>query len=381
MNNPWLLLIYGVATLYFGMLTLRILPTLLKFLVALLAGTVKWPGPRIHNPAQTASRVRLGHGIGYQQLFPTFIWNFMVVSAVFIFSLLLFFGFTPFSSDIIFIKLGYELFLMTFITFLGGIMSLRPAQRTTAQMNVMLLDLANEVEPRAVDGETAGSEYAIEHPLIGHKLLSSDKKRAMDLYYESVRYHQDGNEPKAHTYYQEALRIHPSLHQDARETLSELAQDCTPGEAGAIYYWSGIHSENLSDWRQAASAYEKALKAYNQTGYHNRMSKIHCNLGNVKMQMGDPSSMKEFDKAIALNPRNGTAHMNIARLYYRYSYPGDPGFDRALDAFADAIIADPQLYGPWVISSLREIGYTWKEDLEEITRRVENKRQKSDSPS
>ena len=45
-----------------------------------------------------------------------------------------------------------------------------------------------------------------------------------------------------------------------------------------------------------------------------------------------------------------------------------------MDAFADAIIADPVLYGPIVISRLREIGYTWKEDLEDITQRVEMKR-------
>jgi tetratricopeptide (TPR) repeat protein len=89
--------------------------------------------------------------------------------------------------------------------------------------------------------------------------------------------------------------------------------------------------------------------------------------------------MEEFEKAIALNPRNGTAHLNIGRLYYRISGPGDYRYERALDAFADAIVADPLTYGPRVISSLREIGYTWKEDLEEITQRVESKRRKAKS--
>ena len=91
------------------------------------------------------------------------------------------------------------------------------------------------------------------------------------------------------------------------------------------------------------------------------------------MRMNDSSGMDEFEKAIALNPRNGFAHLNIARMYYRISEPGDEQYERALNAFADAIMADPLTYGPMVISSLRDIGYTWKEDLEKITKIVENK--------
>ena len=103
-------------------------------------------------------------------------------------------------------------------------------------------------------------------------------------------------------------------------------------------------------------------------------SRVHCNLGNVKMQMMDSSGMEEFEKAIALYPKNGTAYLNIARTYYLISDQSEDNYDRALDAFADAIIADPVRYGPKVISSLREFGYTWEKDLEEITKRVERKR-------
>ena len=120
--------------------------------------------------------------------------------------------------------------------------------------------------------------------------------------------------------------------------------------------------------------YEKAVDSFNQLGYKHRQARAHCNLGNVKMQLMDSSAMDEFEKAVFLNPRNGTVHINIGITYYRISERGDPRFDRAMEAFADAIIADPILYGPIVISRLREIGYTWKEDLEDITKRVEIKR-------
>jgi hypothetical protein len=65
---------------------------------------------------------------------------------------------------------------------------------------------------------------------------------------------------------------------------------------------------------------------------------------------------------------------SVGTIYYGVSEPGDDGHKRALDAFADAIVADPLKYGPIVISRLRSIGYTWREDLEKITQRVENKR-------
>ena len=38
MNNPWLVSIFGVATLYFGVQALRVLPTLLRLTAALARG-------------------------------------------------------------------------------------------------------------------------------------------------------------------------------------------------------------------------------------------------------------------------------------------------------------------------------------------------------
>jgi tetratricopeptide (TPR) repeat protein len=156
-----------------------------------------------------------------------------------------------------------------------------------------------------------------------------------------------------------------------------MVNDCSPKDAGAIYYWLGAHSEYLMDFAQAKVWYEKAITAFSQIGYPKRESRAHCNLGNVKMRTMDASAMDEFEKAVVLNPRNGIAHINIGTAYYRISERGDPRFERALDAYADAVIADPIRYGPIVISRLREIGYTWKEDLEDITQRVEDKRRKS----
>ena len=92
------------------------------------------------------------------------------------------------------------------------------------------------------------------------------------------------------------------------------------------------------------------------------------------MHLNDGAALDEFEHAIALNPKNGTAYLNIGRAYYSFCSDGDPRFDLALDAFANAIVADPLVYGPQVIASLREFGYTWQEDLEKITQRVESKR-------
>jgi len=246
-------------------------------------------------------------------------------------------------------------------------------QRHKVRIKLMLSALAKNEELPSGDAQSARSEYAIEHPLIMYKGLTPESRRVFSIYYESVRCHQDGNEARALMLYQEATKLEPSLHDNACELLSKMVVDCSSEEEGAIYYWLGIHFENLSNWKQAVAWYEKASKAYSKIGYKKRQSRVHNNLGNVKLQMRDPSGMAEFEKAIALNPGNGTAYLNIAKTYYRISYPGDDEYELALDAFADAIVADPLTYGPEVISSLREIGYTWKEDLEEITIRVESK--------
>lgn len=371
--------ILGVLTIYFGLMVARIIPTLFRLLTALSSGMVKWPGPRIHDTDHSASVVRERLGVGYQHLFSTFIWNTIGGTAAFIYFLFTFVSTTSLLSGYIVIKSSWILYVTTFIVFIGGRLAFEKAQLNQSQITTILSDLAQKVEPRTVDSQSARAQYAIEHPILGLRGLTSESKRAFDLYYESVRCHQDGNKTRAFMLYQEAMKTDPSLHENAIRILSKRVVDCGPDEEGAIYYWLGIHSEYSLNWKQAAIWYEKAALAFDRIGYKKRESRVRCNLGNVKMQMRDPSGMEELEKAIALDPKNGTAHLNIARIYYSISDAGDYRYELALDAFADAIIADPLAYGPEVISSLQEIGYTWKEDLEEITKRVERKQLLTDS--
>jgi tetratricopeptide (TPR) repeat protein len=170
--------------------------------------------------------------------------------------------------------------------------------------------------------------------------------------------------------YQEALAREPALHAIAIKTLSEALADCSSEQAGATCYWLGLHSEYSSNLREAAAWYERAAKAYGSIGYKKRESRARCNLGSVKMQMRDGSGMEELERATVLDPQNGTAYLNIARTYYSFSYPDDPGYELALDAFANAVRADPETYTPDVISSLRELGYNWSQEWEEIAKRV-----------
>ena len=147
-----------------------------------------------------------------------------------------------------------------------------------------------------------------------------------------------------------------------------MAQNCRPEDEGAIYYWLGIHSEYLKDAPQAASWYAKAVVAFHKMGHQKRESKAHCNLGTVKMQLGDPSAMAEYEQASALDPMNGIAHINIGTAYYIADE-----HERALDAFAEAIWADPERCGPEVTKRLQRFGYTWREDLELIGQRIARK--------
>ena len=374
MGNTWLQIIFGVATLYFGVQTWRLLPTFLRLVAALLSGAVKWPGPRVHDPDPSASKVRERLGVGYQNLFSTFIGNTLGLIAALGFSLLNFLIGTPLLSGSIRIEWKWDLVCVYLFVFAGGWLALQKALVNMVRVNTILSDLKNKGEPRAVGGWSAEAEYAIEHPLIGRKAASSANTRALDQFYESTRCHQDGEEWRALALYQEALSLDPSLHQHAIDTLSGMAQACSAKEAGAIHYWLGIHAEYLCNWKLAATWYEKAILSFAQLNYSKRESRAHCNLGNVKMHMRDETAMDEFEKAIALNPKNGTAYLNIGRIYYGISREGDYRFERALEAFAGAILADPLTYGPRVIASLREIGYTWQEDLEKIMQRVERRK-------
>jgi tetratricopeptide (TPR) repeat protein len=183
-----------------------------------------------------------------------------------------------------------------------------------------------------------------------------------------VRCLQDGNEIQASTLYQEALIDDPFLHTHARDALSNMAQSCSPEDEGAICYWLGIHSEYLKDNGQAVIWYEKAIDAFHNIGYQKREARAHCNLGTVKMRLEDPSGIEEYEKAVTLNPMDGIAHISIGMAYYITD-----NYERALDAFADAVWADPARYGPLVISRLQRFGYTWKEDVEKIGQRIAKK--------
>jgi tetratricopeptide (TPR) repeat protein len=363
-----------MTTVYFGAKALQIVPTAFKLLAALCSGVVGWPGPRIHDPDHSASTVRERLGVGYQHLFPTFVSNTLGVVAALAFSLLTFLSSTSLLPGYVSVRWTWSLMILALIGLAGGRLASKRAQHSVRQIKTILADLSDGVEPRAVHSQSAEAAYAIEHPLIRHQHSRPDTKRALDLFYESATYHQEGNQQRALLLYQEALRVDPSLHDHACEALLDLSQGCSMHDQGAIFYWLGIHADYLMNRKQAAAYYQKAADAFHQIGYDRRESRARCNLGTAKMRLNDPSAMEEYEKAVALDPGNGTAHLNIGRTYYRISGPGDPRHERALDAFADAVLADPMIYGPTVISSLRQFGYTWQEDLEEITQRVESRR-------
>jgi tetratricopeptide (TPR) repeat protein len=373
MDNVWFQIIFGAAAIYFVALTFQIASTFFRLLAALLSGAVKWPGPRIHDSDRSASIVRERLGVGYENLFSAFFRDSASVMAGFVYSLLTFISSTPLLSRYIVIKSAWTILILSLFAFVSARMAFRKALGNKLKVDEILANLASKEEPRTSDAQSAETEYAIEHPLIGRNILKADSKRALDLYYESVTCHQNGKEQRALVLYQEAMSIDPSLHKHAYEMLTGLVQNSSAIDAGAIYYWMGVHSEYLDHYGQAADWYEKAVHAFAQQGYRNRESRARCNLGNVKMRTHDPSGVEEFEKAVSINPRNGIAHLNIARLYYSISGEGDDRYERALDAFADAIMADPLTYGPLVVSSLKQLGYTWKEDLKKITQKVESK--------
>jgi tetratricopeptide (TPR) repeat protein len=373
LTHPWRYGILFFGTLYFGLPALRIFPLLMRLLAALISGSVKWPGPIVHDPDPQVNMGRRRFGLRSEHLFTEFIFYTLGLLAAFVFLISILLSGTSLLSRYIVINWNWEIYLFIFVAFMSGGQSSNKLEYFATLVNRLLTDLTIKGEPRRIDGLSAESEYAIEHPLADVQTQTSDNSRALNLFSESTTYYQNGDRQRAAILYQEALKLDPDLHKHAREALSEKAQTCTQNDAGSIYYWLGAHSEYLNDRIQAKTWYEKAVISFNQLEYPKREARAHCNLGNVKMQMHDPTAMDEFEKAIALNPRNGTAHINIGTIYYGISERGDPRFDRALDAFADAIVSDPKLYGPEVVARLRSIGYTWKEDLEDISQRVANR--------
>lgn len=370
MNNPWLVSIFGVATLYFGVQALRVLPTLLRLTAALARGAVKWPGPTVRGPdlGTSASIKRLG--VRLDGLFPTFLqYTLSLVAALafFLMSLL---------DEFLVMVVPLEgnascVLILTVIAFIAGIIVSRRALQHMGQVNVLLSDLANEAEPREVDGRSAESEYTIQHPLIEYWPPRSDAGKALNLYNEGLAYLRAGDRKRGNILYQEAMNIDPSLHKRACDALRDMAQGCSATDAGSVYYWLGIHSECLGDLQLAATWYEKASMAFEQVDYVKRQGRAHCNLGTVYLELAKHKlGMQQLEKAVALNPSDGIAHFNIGMMYYRISNPGDENHARALDSFAAAIAADPEAYGPVIASRMRSHAYTWKEDLREVLQRA-----------
>lgn len=374
LEHPWRYAILFGGVVYFGFHLLKNLPTIQNLVVAVVSGSIKWPGPVAHDPDPQVNMGRRLLGLKTEHLLPEFLFYTLGLLGAFGFVILMLISGTSLLSDAIYIDWTWGMWFITLVVFVSGAQSVRKLRYFVVLANRLLSNLSSGAEPRQVDGLSTEAEYAIEHPLVVHPIQMSDGAKALNLFSEATTYFQNGDQQRAMMLYQEALKLDPDLHNHARTGLSKRAQNCADHDAGPIYYWLGAHSEYLADFKQAKGWYEKAVEAFAKLGYKNREARAHCNLGNVKMRMNDPSAMDEFERAIALNPRNGTAHINIGTIYYRISERGDPRFDRAMDAFADAVVADPVLYGPIVISRLRDIGYTWKEDLDDITQRVERKR-------
>jgi tetratricopeptide (TPR) repeat protein len=374
LEHPWR---YGIllgGIIYFGSYVGKLLPITANLIKAVVSGSLKWPGPIVHDPD---SKVNLGRrliGLPTEHLLPEFIFFALGLLGAFGFSLLTFLSGTSLLSDRIFINWAWGMWLITLVVFISGGQSINKLGYLVVMVSKQLSNISSNEEPRQVDGLSAEAEYAIEHPLISIPVKGVSNPRALELFNEATTYTQSGEHQNASLLYQEALKLDPEIHSHARIDLTVLLQNSSNIKMGSIYYWLGVHSEYLAERVTAKEWYEKSVQIFCQLGYKHREARAHCNLGNVKMQLMDSSAMDEFERAITLNPRNGTAHINIGTIYYGISERGDPRFDRAMNAFADAIIADPVLYGPIVISRLREIGYTWKEDLEDITQRVEMKR-------
>lgn len=368
MDSLWFELIFGIACLYFGAQTVRIFPTFLRMLAALLSRKIKWPGPRIHDRSPHASNVRERLGVGYDNLFSDFTRNSLGVIGAFVFSILSFLASTPQMHGYVIIKSPWEYLILGLVCLVGGRMALAKATQNQTQVNRLLSNLEEGVEPREIEGRSTETEYAIEHPLVRRQSEWLGSTRALNLFYESVTKQQDGNIMKGLTLYQDALAIDPALHMHARDSLKHLAESCSLEDAGAIYYWLGIHSEYLKEDRQSVGWYKKAVDAFHKIRYPKREARARCNLGTVKMRLNDPSGMKEYEKAIALNPMDGTAHINMGTTYYlTYKH------EQALDAFAEAISVDPNRYAPVVASQLQRLGYTWKEDMDAISKKVVKK--------
>jgi tetratricopeptide (TPR) repeat protein len=223
-------------------------------------------------------------------------------------------------------------------------------------------------EPRNTYGRTIESEYSIDHPLIINNLLEFINPKATQLFIKSVKQIQDGNEVKASTLFSEAIKEDPSIHPHAIAALLNYSRNCSQKDEGYIYYWLGIHSQYINEIEKAIIWYKKSIEAFRNIGFAKREGRAHCNLGTLLIRSKDPSGIEEYKKAIILNPLDGIAHICLGVARYASN-----DHDGALDAFTEAVSADPERYGPLVIIRLQILGDDWRDDVKSIALRMAKK--------
>ena len=378
MGNTWPLIFFGGSAVYFGFLCWLLLPTVVRLLVALRNGQVEWSGPRIINPTNFTNLTRSHVRVGYIYLFPSFFFSVLGLLLTFAFFLSMFLIYTPVLGDSVWINWTWMTILFIAIMFVGGQINFRRARSLEYKINIILDDIESNVEPRSVDGKSSRSAYAIAYPLHRVQGALPRREQALELFYAATTFSREGDQQKSFILQQEAIRLDPHLHRNAREMLLSGIQDCSPRDMGRSYYWLGIHSEYLRDLRLAGVYYEKATNIFEHIGYNKRASRACNNLGSIQSQMGDIAAIETLKRAIALHPANAMAYISLGLIYYRLGQIEEPLskgtdgplFEQAFDAFANAIVLDPPVYTPLVASHLHSESYTWKEALDAILERA-----------
>ena len=172
MHNPWLVGIFGVATVYFGVLTLRVLPVLLRLILALARGAVKWPGPIACDPDPKVSEGMARLGVRPEPLFPTFFRSTLGLMGAFGFSLM------SLVNEFLMVVVPREgtalwMLILISVAFIGGIIASKQALHHMGSVKILLSEIASKTELRQADGRSAEAEYAIEHPLLGHRSVTA----------------------------------------------------------------------------------------------------------------------------------------------------------------------------------------------------------------
>lgn len=366
----WFMAILLASMLALGSLLLSVLPVMLQLRRRLRLGDVRWPGP----PAPPGAAPP-------DALFPALLRHATMLALTIACLLLLFLGQTPTLAGVLQVDWPWMLPGVTAFLLLAGTLQARQMLRDSRHVRDLLSGGRAAAPPQPPLPAASHPEPGIPHPLLQHPAPGGLRQQALALFVQGSWLLQAGQTHQADRLQQQALELDPFLHQHALQALRRLAQDCDSQESGMLYFWLGAHAEYLWDLKQALSWFQTAADEFHQRGWAERESRARCSLGSVKLRLRDESGRLEFERAVALSPANGAAHLNIARLLYLSGRPGEAAYERALDEFACAIAADPHLYGPMVLASLRKAGDAWKRDLEQVTRRLERKVPPRSGPS